>query len=96
MWNKFRQIGKSRRLQGPHVVEGQTANLLRGPFRKEWHNRPKVDVRKPLFPKNKGHRMLDTFAMEQLNKNFLSIHIILSFIDFLPYEVEYAVGNLRM
>ena len=41
--------------------------------------------------------MLDTFAMEQFNKNtFLSIHIILSFIDFLPYEVEYAVGNLRM
>ena len=50
MWNKFRQIGKSRHLQGPHVVEGQNANLLQGPFRKEWRNRPKVDVGKPLFP----------------------------------------------
>ena len=51
MWNKFRQIGKSRRLQGPHVVEGQNVNPLQGPFRKELRNRPKVDVRKPLFPK---------------------------------------------
>ena len=57
MWNKFRQIGKSRRLQGPHVVEGQNANLLQGPFRKEWRNRPKVDVRKPPFPKIRGYIM---------------------------------------
>ena len=57
MWNKFRQIGKSRHLQGPHVVEGQNANLLQGPFRKEWRNRPKVDVRKPPFPKIRGYIM---------------------------------------
>ena len=45
------------------------------------------------FPMNKGQRMLDNFAIEQLNK--ASIHII-SLIEYLPYEVEYAVDNLRM
>ena len=45
------------------------------------------------FPINKGQKLLDNFAMEQLNK--ASIHII-SLIEYLPYEVEYAVDNLRM